>query len=640
MIRRLLTLCFLLVSTDAWAATRWVSPSGDGGVYTLATPGGLDSANIVSVAGDIIQMMAGTYTTAISPSANGSAGNYIRYIGRSTADSVVVPGATITKRYISINSVTFNGDFTFGHETTSQFARYDSLVYSKIVGSLNILQSKECKIYRTDVTGGGGRLAIQIPYSTVWEGGAGSVVVPEGHRVSRCNIALGDGIQDGAPIVRFRYAQSDTVDSCRFNIILDDGQYGEVDPFKVHYSTSMRLFDNHWAVTNNSIHERLFRLRDSTNNFVMIRDTLDFSGNNTRFTPHSHGGDGQAAYGNRFEYLVVKNNTRGNDFAVFWQDYARADTFRNCSVISQEGEALQVRGVDTVSTALNTTLFDHNTFVGTTNGHGSEPESPPPAGNLGGAVWFNCFNRWNPSAVLKFTNNIVVVRDVPGQKPSAIGYGFTHATNQLASNNNLYYHFQSAAASAISYETGICGQGCPVLHSYPGLGSPFSQYKVGQEGYSIWGNPLLGGYSYADFDPTLDDGSPARSAGTSGTDIGRNNDLVRPYLISDFNLSDTGNNFATLTWTATGDDSLQGTAYSYDIRYSTATIDDEAEWAAATTISGEPTPMVVGTGQFKRVTGLTNGTLIYFVIRVSDEAGNQSALSANICAYPPYICAE
>jgi len=81
-----------------------------------------------------------------------------------------------------------------------------------------------------------------------------------------------------------------------------------------------------------------------------------------------------------------------------------------------------------------------------------------------------------------------------------------------------------------------------------------------------------------------------------------------------------------LSWTAPGDDAASGTATSYDIRYSTAAIND-SNWASATQVSGEPAPLVAGTSQTMTVSGLTAGQTYYFAMKTSDEANNVSALS-------------
>ena len=82
----------------------------------------------------------------------------------------------------------------------------------------------------------------------------------------------------------------------------------------------------------------------------------------------------------------------------------------------------------------------------------------------------------------------------------------------------------------------------------------------------------------------------------------------------------------TLTWTAPGDDGNVGTATTYDIRYSTSTIND-GNWASATQVTGEPAPQVAGTVQSVVVSGLSAGATYYFAIKTADEVPNWSALS-------------
>lgn len=86
-------------------------------------------------------------------------------------------------------------------------------------------------------------------------------------------------------------------------------------------------------------------------------------------------------------------------------------------------------------------------------------------------------------------------------------------------------------------------------------------------------------------------------------------------------------NSVTLTWTATGDDSLTGTASQYDVRMSSSAI-TAANFASATRItSGVPTPAVSGTVQSFVVAGLQPSTTYWFAIKVGDEVPNWSGLS-------------
>ncbi len=86
------------------------------------------------------------------------------------------------------------------------------------------------------------------------------------------------------------------------------------------------------------------------------------------------------------------------------------------------------------------------------------------------------------------------------------------------------------------------------------------------------------------------------------------------------------NNSVLLNWVSPGDDNNTGTAQSYDIRYSTAAITAD-NWASATQVGGEPTPLVAGTAQSYTVTGLAANTLYYFAIKTGDETPNWSAVS-------------
>jgi hypothetical protein len=86
----------------------------------------------------------------------------------------------------------------------------------------------------------------------------------------------------------------------------------------------------------------------------------------------------------------------------------------------------------------------------------------------------------------------------------------------------------------------------------------------------------------------------------------------------------------TVTWTAPGDDGNVGRASSYDIRYRTVAIsgtDTLSWWNAATSVIGEPTPLVAGSSESFTVNGLLAGTTYYFLIRTSDEVPNVSGFS-------------
>lgn len=103
-------------------------------------------------------------------------------------------------------------------------------------------------------------------------------------------------------------------------------------------------------------------------------------------------------------------------------------------------------------------------------------------------------------------------------------------------------------------------------------------------------------------------------------------DTIRPAQIANLSITGTTETTAALSWAAVGDDSLTGTAASYDIRRSTSPI-TAANWASATQVTGEPAPGAPGATQTFTATGLTRQTTYYFAIKAVDEGGNPSALS-------------
>lgn len=103
-------------------------------------------------------------------------------------------------------------------------------------------------------------------------------------------------------------------------------------------------------------------------------------------------------------------------------------------------------------------------------------------------------------------------------------------------------------------------------------------------------------------------------------------DTTPPANIINLATSGATTTSINLAWTAPGDDGSSGMASVYDIRYSTSMITN-ANWASATEISGEPTPLTAGTSQSMTVSGLSPATTYYFAMKTSDEVPNISGLS-------------
>lgn len=87
-----------------------------------------------------------------------------------------------------------------------------------------------------------------------------------------------------------------------------------------------------------------------------------------------------------------------------------------------------------------------------------------------------------------------------------------------------------------------------------------------------------------------------------------------------------------LTCTAPGDDGSAGTAFRYDVRYSTSPIVSDADFAAATPALGEPAPQPSGSAESFFINALQPGTTYHIAMKALDEAGNASPLSNAIAA--------
>jgi hypothetical protein len=108
-------------------------------------------------------------------------------------------------------------------------------------------------------------------------------------------------------------------------------------------------------------------------------------------------------------------------------------------------------------------------------------------------------------------------------------------------------------------------------------------------------------------------------------------DTTPPAPIDDL-LASTGTNLwsVKLTWTATGNDGTNGTAYAYSLRYATNEI-TSTNWNSATEYPLYGTPRPAGASETATLSMPAPDTLYYFGIQAIDEAGNSSALT-NVCA--------
>lgn len=106
-------------------------------------------------------------------------------------------------------------------------------------------------------------------------------------------------------------------------------------------------------------------------------------------------------------------------------------------------------------------------------------------------------------------------------------------------------------------------------------------------------------------------------------------DVIRPAPLRDLEAGAATGTSILLSWTASGDDSLTGTAGTYDIRYSS---DSGASWGQAERVVNEDPPAAAGEQESFRIGDLASDTEYFFWIRVADEVPNWSEIGGPVSA--------
>jgi hypothetical protein len=112
---------------------------------------------------------------------------------------------------------------------------------------------------------------------------------------------------------------------------------------------------------------------------------------------------------------------------------------------------------------------------------------------------------------------------------------------------------------------------------------------------------------------------------------GSGRDTDPPSAISDLAAETGGKGSVRLTWTAPGNDGVEGTAWGYEIRYSPTPL-DPSNFRTGRAVLQSPIPHPSGTRESFEITELEAGTVYYFGIRAWDEASNASPVSNFVSA--------
>jgi beta propeller repeat protein len=103
-------------------------------------------------------------------------------------------------------------------------------------------------------------------------------------------------------------------------------------------------------------------------------------------------------------------------------------------------------------------------------------------------------------------------------------------------------------------------------------------------------------------------------------------DFIAPSAVGDLQAGRGGDGSVSLSWTAPGDDGNEGAASMYSIRHASQPI-TEQNWAAAEPVAVIDWPRTAGAPEVMQVNDIPPEAAVYFALKSTDDAGNESSIS-------------
>ncbi len=597
-------LCSLLLGQPVSAATFWVSPTGS------TTNSGTDSLNAKTlawfnanaVAGDICRFKSGTYASPIQPAANGTANARIRYYGFAKDPGAVRVtnirfgwnGSNSRGDYSTARWFTVTGQMTGFDEVAGLCATGDSIASVRIPNAgvgIN-MRAKNSVLDSVMVLGG---LITSTGQSHFVDMFNANNVYSAGNRITNCtfNVTINTTASQGdVHVLGMFRTHSNVFFNNTFNITVNNC-YGYFFPVELYRSYSNSFQRNTFNIAMNATPggtHAIWGYRDSSSYNRFVDNTVTTTGPGLISLGLSQAGSFVST--SNHTYLggnVFKLNSVPGTGGIYWQNGVRSDTLEFNTVAVNGGPALFIEpgGNFTGTIVRHNTFYSNSPTVFTLNG----------ATNVTGSRLVS--NVFYSTGTNSGTNATVIV-------PSGIG----------VDSLGLVFSRGGSAANGLRYN-GVNGT--------PGSGGNY-----GQSGKAKWNTPMFTDSNYATLNTTLRPGSPAQNAsfqdGFAGSLGVLTADGVRPATVGNLTAPTSTGTTVSLAWNAVGDDSLSGTASSYEVRYSTSAI-TSGNFASATLATGAPSPGASGAAQNMTVTGLLANTTYFFALIVRDDGSNPSALS-------------
>lgn len=479
------------------AATKYVSPTGTGTACTQGSPCALSTANSQVVAGDVVYLAAGTYTTNIAPNASGTGwapGTRITYIGDPVTPSNVVltnPGI-LRKSYITIRGMKYTPECTIQTPTGATTAiKGDSIVACELDGGFSLEGVQQSIVVDCTASGAGGQININTAFTgtgatdfidanrdtiqrvralrtltsdrSIFKIGHDQVVPDNGGLtpiygclIDRFHLEITQGVGSNTNIpIEIRGLQTSTVRNSYFGCV-NIGQGG---------IAGMRPIYNRERVVGNVWDADTFYAAGPTGASMMLDATGDAS--------LARSGD------NNYTNCVFRNESVNGE--IIFESGIRSDTLISCQFVGRSLTALGISRVHTkpeeAPNATGVSYFNHCTFATFTAGQN--------------AVEVSYQNGWDTTGRIKF-DNCAFYKPSSSGSAAPIYYRFpgAYARSNVEANNNAYINWTSTTNQgdrSIRWQ-----EGGVTTYSRPGVGTAWYN-ATNTDGTSGWAGLTSGG---------------------------------------------------------------------------------------------------------------------------------------------------
>lgn len=583
-------------------------------------------------AGDVVQINDGTYTVAPIPTHSGTASSRIRIIGNTANGAAVIVGAMSPAgcSYVTWNAMNFNGSckiatyYTFNYVSPTADSVVNCRAYSGecgTSGSTNV-------VFKGDTLGDNTTdcsfiiKSGEIGNNCVNPSVVNCIMYLKKTAPTDDKLFWAQGI--GGPPTTITGM---TLTNNKINLVFQGTAVTNGMGYAMYYVSGLTSSANkfqYWDSTAAGMNtDNIVMLwRDGDINWTCTSDTFIVQkGTNTRFELSSSGNQLIDTGHRKFTSCVFRNlgTPKTGRGAFNWQNGIVADTLQNCIFAASNTTEQTILLYDVHG---GHSVWDHCTILHSPY-FGGISLSVAAINNAGISIR-NCLFLANSNTAS--ASNSSIFTNLTGSVPG-----------QYARDYNLY---------AYTGKTSTLGDRA-IRWTLNGLNSTFSAAGTAGNWYLNYGLDAHSKWGYAMPTPSLAPDSSAAnvdsvlstSAGATSDEFGGtigavpvSADVTRPFAIADLAVSSTSTNggagpgTVNLAWSATGDDSITGTAQTYTIKYSTANI-TAGNFAAATTWPQTKVPAAVTVAEAISITGLSLNSSYYFALIATDDAGNPSAIS-------------